>query len=409
TPCQPIIPSQDDFYTSKPDNLKAYSSGDIIRLRVAPGNLSALFNASAVYHVVYRTTDSLNEPTWALTTIFAPIRPYRSSSSSCNDKGSALLSYLDPYNTAWIDGSASWLLNDPTQLSDEVDIPASLSRGWFVALPDFEGVLAASTAGHLEGHAILDGVTATYQLADLGRMLLTYDIPPLMLERDAKFTLWGYSGGALSGGWAAELQAEYAPHLGSRFAGVAFGGLAINFSAIIEIVSGTENAGVAPPGIVGIAYQYPKVMDFLVSHLKPENASEFLAVKNLTFVEGFVHFNGKNLFDYFINGRDDLFAEVFLDLWATEYDIGHSVPAVPAFFYKAIGDQFSAVQFTDQLVDNYCKQGANVLYQRNTVGGHLEEFQNGHTRVLDWLESIFNGTYGERYNDTGCTIENVTV
>ena len=54
----PLPPSQDSFYTA-PEGFEASSPGAVLRVRVAPGNLTTLFtNVSQAYHILYRKTDS---------------------------------------------------------------------------------------------------------------------------------------------------------------------------------------------------------------------------------------------------------------------------------------------------------------------------------------------------------------
>lgn len=56
-----------------------------------------------------------------------------------------------------------------------------------------------------------------------------------------------------------------------------------------------------------------------------------------------------------------------------------------------------------------CAVGANILYQRNTVGAHSSEAVNGRPSALAWLSSVLGGTYAEDYPASGCTTEIVTI
>jgi hypothetical protein len=105
------------------------------------------------------------------------------------------------------------------------DISAALGRGWMVSVPDYEGPLASFTAGVMSGHATLDSVRA---VLSSGFGLAT---------NGTRYAMWGYSGGALAGEWAAELQKQYASEL--DFAGAALGGLTPNVTSVMEAVSGT--------------------------------------------------------------------------------------------------------------------------------------------------------------------------
>uniref|UniRef100_A0A8H7K724 LIP-domain-containing protein n=1 Tax=Bionectria ochroleuca TaxID=29856 RepID=A0A8H7K724_BIOOC len=418
TPSEPLLPSNDPFYMSEPADLSAYSLGDLIRIRVAPGNLSAMFNASAVYNIVYRTEDSLGHPLWSFSTVFSPLNPYSSTPTSNHSQygassraeGTAFLSYQLPYNTPNVDCSVSVLMYDPTQTATLGDVTAALQRGWFVSVPDFEGPFAASTAGGLEGKVILDGVRAVYSLAALDGSQLE-GLEPLGLDAaHASFSLWGYSGGAISSGWAGEMQPYYAPDLQPYFAGLVIGGMPPGFVATADLLDGTSSAGLLPNALLGLTQQFPAAREFLVSSLKQEKAQDFLAALNMSALQAFVAFYNQSIFDYFINGRDDFTHPILTSLYDGHYDLRlKGVPSVPVFAYKAIGDQFSSIQLSDQLITEYCDGGAVVLYERNTVGEHISELQNGHSRSLDWLDSLFNGTHAEIYGTSACVVKNVTV
>lgn len=80
-----LPPLEDPFYTA-PKGFEDASPGEILRVRIAPGNLTTLVtNSSQAYHILFRTTDSRYQPSWAVTTLFAP-----QSDSGSSD---ALLSY----------------------------------------------------------------------------------------------------------------------------------------------------------------------------------------------------------------------------------------------------------------------------------------------------------------------------
>lgn len=87
----------------------------------------------------------------------------------------------------------------------------------------------------------------------------------------------------------------------------------------------------------------------------------------------------------------------------------HGVPRSPLFIYKAIYDEATPIEDNDYYVGWNCMLRANILYERNTVGGHLDELVNGLPRAVAWLGSIFDGSYSMKYTAEGCTIRNVAV
>lgn len=378
-----LPPSQDPFY-SAPANFESAAPGSILRLRTAAGNLTTVQgNSQAAYQILYRTTDSRYQPSWAVTTLFVPT----ARSNATNDK---LLSYQIAYDSAELDASPSYALYS----AKVADISNALASGWYVNVPDYEGPLASFTAGVQSGHATLDSVRAVLN-SGFG------------LVNGTKYAMWGYSGGALASEWAAELQVQYAPEL--NFSGAALGGLTPNVTSVEDGVSGTLEAGLIPAGILGLASQYPELMAYVTAHLKPTgqyNASTFLAARNQSLDQSIQAFVFQNISNYFINGREALVSPISQYVINRDGVMGyHGVPQMPVFAYKAIGDEVSPVADTDKLVDRYCGVGATILYQRNTVGSHVTEAGNGDARAVQFLTSIFDG----KFTQTGCVISNVTV
>lgn len=262
-------------------------------------------------------------------------------------------------------------------------------------MPDHEGPTASFAMGITEGYATLDSIRAV-----LSSGLLPDDV-------QAKYAMWGYSGGSIASEWASELQEQYAPEL--SFAGMAIGGCVPNLTETRDNLTGSAYAGILPGMYLGLTSQDKEARAYLVSRLKksgPYNATAFLADLNLTVTQAFATYANQDLYAYFINGRTDLEALVLKKIadrnWYQGY---HGVPQMPTFVYKAIGDEFSAVKSTDALVERWCGINVDVEYQRNTVGNHVTEISNGKQRALNWLGSIFDGTA----KVGGCSVTKVTV
>ena len=191
------------------------------------------------------------------------------------------------------------------------------------------------------------------------------------------------------------------------------GGLPSNVSSCLDAVNGQLYAGLIPPGLIGITNQYPDAYQYILDHLNPSgpyNKSAFLSALTMDALTGDAFFAYQDIYKYFINGRSDIEAPIIQNILNFEGLMGyHGVPQMPLFVYKAIADELCPTVDTDILVDRYCAVGANILYERNTIGGHLAELYNGDGRAFEWLSSVLDGTYGSMYSATGCTIRNVTV
>jgi hypothetical protein len=224
----------------------------------------------------------------------------------------------------------------------------------------------------------------------------------------AKVALWGFSGGALASEWAAELAGHYAPKL--KVAGVALGGLTPNVTSVIDFLNRGPSAGLIPAGLLGIATQHPNAYAWITSRLKPATASRFLGVRYLAAAQAIATYQNEDIYDYFVGGYNDVrVSRVMTNMYNIDGYMGyHGVPRMPIFVYKAVRDELSPVEDTDDLVERFCGVGANILYHRNLAGSHNEELVNGRQRAFAWLSSVLDGSYGEIYSTMGCTVVNVT-
>ncbi|KAF2683173.1 LIP-domain-containing protein [Lentithecium fluviatile CBS 122367] len=133
-----LLPSEDASCQAKtifynlPSNtsLNTYGTGGIIKCRLARRD-SYIDDDVTIYNVLFRTTDSTSQPTYAITTLLVP---------SNLTTPLSLVSYQDHYSAAL------------------------LGRGWLVNLPDFEGLYAVFGAGHMAGHAVLDSIRAVQRM-----------------------------------------------------------------------------------------------------------------------------------------------------------------------------------------------------------------------------------------------------
>lgn len=383
----PLPPSQDPWYTA-PNGYENAMVGEILRIRPAPGNLTTIFsNSSAAYDILYRTTSTHFEPFWAVTTLFVPQ----------DTNTSTLLSYQVPYNSADVDGSISYGLYAAAAPANAIvysDIQNALGKGWYVNVPDYNGPLTSFGEGLFEGMATLDSIRAVKHAEKA-------------LSDDARIALWGYSGGTIASENAAELQSTYAPDL--NIVGAALGGTVANLSSVIPAVTGTRWAGLLPEVTLGLFSQYPEAMTYLHNHLKeagPHNATEFLAAQNMSIAEAFAYYNGSDIFNYFTNGAAFYQAPLVQYILKRETYMGfRGIPLMPLFFYHAVHDEITHISNPQALVKRYCSAGADVLFERNTVGGHVAEETNGDARAMAWLEKVLSGDMvGE-----GCVVKDVTL
>ncbi|CAF3501033.1 unnamed protein product [Fusarium graminearum] len=379
---QTLPPKKDPWYQS-PQGWESKQPGDLLRISSAPALLKAVENSSSVYHILYRSSDSKGESSWAVTTLFIPSTIYHSPSGEM-----AILSYQPAYNSSNLNSSPSYALtgvmarNEPslgikstTSLIDEL-----LSFGWVVSIPDHLGPSSAFGASVQGGHATLDGIRAVHHLLDL--------------ETSSRYntTIWGYSGGSIATFAAAELQSKYAPEL--KIDGTVLGGLVDNVSGDFDKVNKSPIAGSLVSILVGITSQYPEARKYLESCLVPAMKDEFMSVLDMEVTETVKHFFGRDIYSFFKGGVADIRAPQLQKIYDEQAKLGSErVPSMPMFVYKAIDDQFCPTEWTDATVDRLCNAGAEITYERNTVGGHVSEIENGKPGAFRFLWSIFDGSY----------------
>ncbi|KAK0624387.1 secretory lipase-domain-containing protein, partial [Immersiella caudata] len=373
-------PSLDTWY-APPPGWESTAPGTPLKIRPNAYPTINVRNCSGTFQVLYRSSDTHGNASWAVTTVFMP-----TSHAKCDRKdpvgtgcSHAVVSYQVPSDSVWVDAAPSYLLQAREPYGEMRDL---LKRGWWVAVPDYEGPQAAYCAGKQAGYATLDGLKAVLAIGgEFG----------LDTER-ARLGMWGYSGGAFATGFALEVAGRYAPDL--KIAGGVVGGPSPNLTTVAELMNGKDTAGLVVASIVGVTMQYPKAKEFMMSKLKKEgvyNETGFMAVMNMTGAGALVAYGHQNVYDYFENGAADLWHPIIQEVIDADAVMGlHGAPPkdIPVFVYKAARDEMSFVDETDELVGRYCKGGATVLYHRNLLGGHNDELWSGRLRTMDFLAHV---------------------
>ncbi|KXX82651.1 Lipase 1 [Madurella mycetomatis] len=390
------LPSWDPWYRA-PEGWEAAEPGSVLRIRQHAYNMTpiAIKNVKDTFQVLFRSTDSQRNPTWAVTTVFLP-NESRCDIGNPNNCTQPILSYQLPYDTSCLDASPSFGLQWGEPYGE---MAAALGRGWWVSVPDFEGPLASYGANIIAGYVVVDSI----------RAVLNASASEFGLK-NARVGLWGYSNGASATEAAVEFAPEYAPDL--KLAGAAIGGLAANVGAAGATLSRTQVAGLLVQGIIGVTSQYPAQREYIVSRLNPSgpyNATEFFWASLMSGWQSLVYFCYVDIFAYFKGGQADLEDPQIVDMFLREGILGQfGLPNTKVFMYHAIQDDMTPINDTDILVDHFCDQGANILYHRNLWGSHNDELVNGRQRALDFLGDVLDGSNVLSAPATGCRTVNLT-
>ena len=367
----PPPPQSDPFY-QPPIGYESTAPGTVLRSRaVSVAAFAALPQKAQAWQVLYRTSDTHNAPQATVTTVLLPDGAKPSASRP-------LLSYQVAEDSPAPQCAMSYQLlrgagNENIVAQAEILlIDAALQQGWAVSVPDYEGPRSAYVAGTQAGHAVLDGVRAAR--GHLGLRSNT--------------GLWGYSGGALASGWAAELQPTYAPEL--DISGVAEGGLPVNPRNVLTGANGGPFAGIAMSGIVGLSQAYPELAQFLDTYLTPEGKAAVAKAATQCNSANAATFAFKDLYKYFTI-PDPLNQPVPQRVLA-EVTMGQHTPTVPLFVYQSVNDELVPGKDTDAVVRKYCAEGAHVTYQRDILSEHIALVITGAPDALNWLKARLSGS-----------------
>jgi hypothetical protein len=129
----------------------------------------------------------------------------------------------------------------------------------------------------------------------------------------------------------------------------------------------------------------------------------------MSYEQAHATFANQSKYDYFVDGIAVLQAPLIKRvLQLSTIMTHHGVPKTPLFIYRAIHDEVTPGNQTDDYVQRSCSLEVNILYERNIEGGHEDEFVNGDARAFVWLETVLGGSY-EQHSVSGCEIRNVSV
>ena len=359
----PVLPSSDGFYTP-PDGYESTTPGTVLRHRAVPNPIPDMDNVEGAFQILYRTTDSLGNATATVTTLIVPM-------NATNDK---LVSYQIAEDAAYIGCAPSYVL----QLAPpDFTLQQIINQGWYLSTPDYEGQNSSFAAGVLAGQATLDSIRAVLSTGDFSG-----------IDPGAKIGVWGYSGGSIAAGWAAQLQPQYAPEL--DLSGVAVGGFVVNLTATVLLTNGGLTAGFIPTGILGLASQYPELQAVLDSQLQPQNETIFTSVLGQCLTADIIEFIGQNIFSYFKDGEDLLYNPIVEEI-TNNLTMGGSAPKAPMFVYQGEQDQIVPYKGVDEAVSSYCSLGADIQYYKDPTAGHSDLAVDGEPFALSWLADRLNG------------------
>lgn len=381
-----VTPTNDPFYKA-PSNISAYNNGDIISWRPTPQKIRTIYvpvNIQDSYQFLVRSTDSFGNPNAIVTTLLVPY----------DADPTKLWSYQIAEDATTLNCAPSYAIQFATQLNIEqqaemIILETGLAKGWYVVVPDYNGPKSTFGAGWQSGHAVLDSIRAVLKSNTVSG-----------LNSDAKVQLFGYSGGSLAGGWAAQLQPSYAPELSTQLIGAALGGVVGNLTQVAQRCDGEVYAGLVALALRGLLNEY-SALGYLVDQLvSPINKIKFyLTTGNLCLVPNVLAYPFqtffKGWFPFFSDGakflqRTDVHAVLTNNTMALKKDDG--VPLCPIFVFHGTADEIVPFAGAERVYTNWCSWGVkSIEFAVANTTGHALELIEGCGAAITWLADRFDG------------------
>ncbi|MCW2495665.1 lipase family protein [Jatrophihabitans sp.] len=366
-------PASDPFYTP-PAHLASYAPGAVLRSRpVTLATFAALPLKVTAWQLLYRTTDHAGAPEATVTTVLRP--------AGAAPKG--VISYQIAEDAGAPQCAPSYTLRagtdfEPVNQAEGLLIDAAVAQGFAVSVPDYEGPDGDFGAARQPGYAVLDGVRAAQHFESLG---LSGPHTPV--------GIWGYSGGSLASGWAAQVQPTYAPELNVR--GVALGGFVTNIPQTLLKINGGVGAGLIVSVLQHLAATVPAVAKLINSYVTPAGKAMLATGARQCETANVTEYAFTNLNKYLTLPLSQLLAMPAVKAAVDGLNLGGTTPTAPLFVYHAVNDELVPIASTDATVASYCSRGGDVTYTRDSLSEHIVLAFTGAPSALSWLSTRLTG------------------
>ncbi|WFD36902.1 hypothetical protein MCUN1_003793 [Malassezia cuniculi] len=376
-----VIPrdANDPFYTPD-DGWKDKQPGDILKWRsIQPKFLEQDYSVAEAYQLLYRTSHNhADEPSHTVTTILIPHNAKRDHlvvGSSAQDANGPQCSPSAGYTY----NSASNILF----MLDETIFMQYLNEGYVLTVPDKEGPIGAFAAGRMEGHMVLDGIRAT----------LNFD--KINLPKDTRIAGYGYSGGAISLGWAASLKPVYAPEL--NVIAWSMGGTPVTLKDTIDTLDSTLFSGLVVSGITGVMDAYPEIYQRMNKYINDNGHEAIAFAKKNCAVDVIFKYPFKSIYSYeFQTKGATIFDDPVIQAMFKETNMGQHpklTPDAPVFMYHAVHDGIIPYDPAHTTAKSWCANGAQVYFETysHIEHGHITTEFTGSVPAFHYIRDRFNG------------------
>ncbi|MCC7076889.1 MAG: hypothetical protein IT198_07160 [Acidimicrobiia bacterium] len=365
-PLTATTPDPDPFYAPDP-GFETEPPGTVLRSRPFSVRLSGRVLPIAATQALFRTTDTVGEPVATVVTLLRSPIPYKHGARP-------LVSYQFATDSLGARCQPSRALAAASGGNVEmILVLLLLLSGYHVAIPDYEGPRFAYGAGRMEGQAVLDGIRAAESLPGTGLAGVATPVG-----------MWGYSGGAIASGWAAELHGSYAPELDIR--GVASGGTPADLLATARHMDGTFMSGFMLLVAVALAREYP-YFGYAFNDAGRALAAD---LADACTDKGLTGYPFRRIGEFV--SIDDPLTNPLVVKALEDTKLGRVAPRAPVFLYHAVHDEGIPFAEAVALHTAWCEKGADVTFYADRASEHVILPITQSWRALRFLRDRFRGT-----------------
>ncbi|KAM0716458.1 hypothetical protein Q7P37_007903 [Cladosporium fusiforme] len=383
----PLPPNLDPFY-APPAGFEDEAPGAILRTRqVDTAYFGLILNTVQSWQLLYRTTAANGSAIASVTTVFKPLVAKRDRFVSFHTAydGAARSGICDPsYGYRFLAPQASLISSVEFLL-----LQAFVLDGHIVSSPDYEGPDAAFGAGRVSGMGVLDSMRA---VANFGSTLGFTSNTPSVVG-------YGYSGGAIATGWAASLQAKYAPEIPVK--GWALGGTPANLTGTADLVDGTLFAGFLPQALAGLSAPSSygaELLPVFDEILTPYGQTVLDVAEQICSIQNIVTFAFQEIKSTKVQTLgDQVLYEPTISSVLNNNTMGQradETPTAPVYMFHAPDDEIIPYDNATALRDDWCGDGANVEFITIASGGHATTEIIGFPGAFKFVKDAFEGRVG---------------
>ena len=372
------VPPCDDRFCQAPAGFESAAPGAVLRSRqVRLAFLGVVPQAVFAHQLLYRTTDLTGAPQAAITTVIRP-------AGGRVDPEAPVVSYQCAIDAVASTGFPSYVLRRHAKLAkvfggppawEFVPMACALSRGWRVLVPDHGGARGRWIAPREPGYCVLDGIRAAQ------------NFEPAAIARTAPVALWGYSGGGLATGWAAELWASYATEL--NVVGAVLGAPVGDPGAVFRDLDGSLYAGLPNMAVASLMREYPDLRRLVQTHADASGQSLLAKLEGMSMIAALARGCLRRSGRFLDRPLEEILATPEIIRLFDELRLGRAAPAIPVLILQAIHDQFISVRHIDALADDYRAGGAQVSYLRDRLSEHALLYPLSVPTALRWISDRF--------------------